>query len=116
MPHGYINIYGNRCRGASRSAHYICVADTLICAQHIHHCGFQPQLVTHSLVLSFSGKAATDVTLLLVLIQHRFHLQIKPRRALLQPLGNILMYRRFADLKDLCHRSDGGPGFYYIFT
>ena len=63
--------------------------------------------VLYSLVLSARGETAADVALGLVLLEDLLHLQIQRPVVDRQPLGQVLMYRGFADTELLRRRADG---------
>ena len=56
------------------------------------------------------------MTLRFIALKHYFCLCINLRLYFFQPLGNILMYGRFRNIKLLCRGSYGCPRFNYIFT
>ena len=61
-------------------------------------------------IFSARGHAAADVALRLVLLHHRLDLQIERAVPVRQPLGEVLVDRRFADAEMLRRGTDGGVG------
>ena len=64
-----------------------------------------------TLIFLSGGHAASDMAFGLVLLQNGLHLQRERPVILGQPLGQVLMYGRFADPKLFCRSANRGAVF-----
>ena len=67
-----------------------------------------------TLVLLPRGQSAPDMALGLVFLQHRLYLRVERAVVQRQALGQVLMYRGFADAELFRGGADGGPVFYEV--